>query len=136
VVTGDDTEAWLAGVGEDGTDAAPAQMSTATNPTLRRRPHDECQARPGTALWSVGGTPLCVRSPRTAISPPANSVIGCSSGLSSTRSLRPACPSPPASEMGRRVHFRTLEGLVRLWEGRGYVMGITLVRTAGVGAWA
>jgi hypothetical protein len=78
------TDVRLAGVGEDDTDVAPAQTSTATNPRLSRRPHDECQARPGILRWSVGASRpgLSVRSSSTSISPPANTVIGCSSGLS------------------------------------------------------
>jgi hypothetical protein len=48
VVSGGDTEVRLAVVGEDGTEEAPAQTSIATKPRLRRRPHDECQARPST----------------------------------------------------------------------------------------
>ncbi|HEX6476029.1 MAG TPA: hypothetical protein VF005_02050, partial [Acidimicrobiales bacterium] len=71
VVAGGDTEVPLAGIGEDGTEAAPAQTSTAMNPRLRRRPHDECQARPNTPLPLVGAPPSCPssRSPATAISP-------------------------------------------------------------------
>jgi hypothetical protein len=78
------TDVRLAGVGEDGTDVAPAQTSTATNPRLSRRPHDECQARPIILLWSVGASRPgpSARSPSTSISPQANTATGRSSGLS------------------------------------------------------
>jgi hypothetical protein len=76
VLTGGDTDVPRTGMGEDGTDVAPAHTSTATKPRLSRRPHDECQTPPGTLVWSDGASPAgrSARSPLTSISPQTNSV--------------------------------------------------------------
>jgi hypothetical protein len=77
VLTVGGTDVPRTGVGDDGTDVAPAHTSTATKPRLSRRPHDECQTPPGTLAWSDGASPAgpSARSLLTSISPQMNSVI-------------------------------------------------------------
>src|SRR5205085_6241842 len=113
VLTGGDTDELVAGTGEDGAEAAPTQTSTATRPRLRRRPHDDCQSPPGTLVSAEDGSPSAssTRSSVTGVSPQADSQFWLFPVWRD-----PAWLWPRGCEMGRRVHFRPPEGLVRSYD--------------------